>query len=139
MNKLIIYTDGGSRSNPGPAASAYVIKSEAGEVLEKGGEFLGIATNNEAEYQGVIFALKSLVENNASLLPAEIELRADSLLIVKQLRGEYKIKESRLQELHKRVKELEKVSGEVVYTHIPRSQNSMADQLVNEILDKEPL
>lgn len=137
MKKLIIYTDGGSRSNPGPAASAFVIKNESDAILSKGGEFIGMATNNEAEYKGVIFALKALIENHKNLLPVEIELRADSLLIVKQLSGEYKIKELRLRELCDQVKSLEKESGKVVYTHIPRSQNAHADRLVNEILDKQ--
>lgn len=127
---LKIFTDGGSRGNPGPAACAYVVYNKAGVLQDKCGKYLGITTNNEAEYQGVIFALESLVTRTQNL----VTFYLDSLLVVQQLNGRWKIKEPRLRELILKVKELE---GQMTirYAYVPREQNAEADLLVNETLD----
>lgn len=136
MEKLVINTDGGSRGNPGKAASACVIKDSRGELLYKGGVYVGLATNNEAEYQAVKFALKVLADKFPQHLPAGIQIKADSQLVVNQLCGKFKIKNPRLKVLIEEIKKLEGEVGEVDYTYIPRSENYEADRLVNEILDK---
>ncbi len=131
MKKLIIYTDGGARGNPGPAAIGVV-------VGEKGyGEAIGNTTNNVAEYKAVIFGLKkakSLLGGNKAA-EAEIEVRADSELIVSQLNGGYKIKEESLKPLFIDVWNLRQDFKSVSFTHIPREKNREADRLVNQALD----
>ena len=136
--KFIIYTDGGSRGNPGPAAIGVVIKG-AGEVRNYG-EFIDRTTNNEAEYQAVIFALKKLkqlIGKEKSKSEAEVEIHLDSELLASQLNGEYKIKEKRLQELFLTVWNLKQDFKNVVFKYIPREDNRGADKLVNQVLDKE--
>lgn len=136
MKKFLLNTDGASRGNPGPAAVGFVICDENEMVLVKAGATLGVATNNEAEYLAVKMALERLISEFAADLPALVEVRADSLLIVKQLSGEYKIKNSRLKVLLDQVKILEMEVGRVVYTAVPREQNSLADEQANIALDK---
>lgn len=135
MNKLIINTDGGARGNPGPGASAFVIKSPEGQAISKDGKYLGVVTNNEAEYNAVILAFKKVLTDFFSDLPIEIEVRADSKLVVEQLSGNFKVKNFRIKTLFDEAKSLEKEIGKVSYTHIPRAQNYLADELVNQILD----
>ena len=137
MKKFVVYTDGGSRANPGKAAAAYLIYSETGELLAKDGAYLGIATNNEAEYQAVKLALQRLKEDFSECLPAEIEIRADSQLVVQQLSGSFKVKNPRIKVLYDEVRQLADSLGKVRLTYIPRSKNYRADGLVNNILDKE--
>lgn len=136
--KFLIHTDGGSRGNPGPAAIGVVI--EGGEIGKKNyEEYIGRATNNEAEYRAVIFALKKL----KSLIGGEkiknslVEIRMDSELLVKQLNGEYKIKDKNIQNLFLEAWNLRLDFGKIVFRHIPREHNSDADKLVNQSLDKE--
>lgn len=133
--KIIIYTDGGARGNPGPGASAYVIKEDGGQLLIKDGIFLGVATNNEAEYQAVIEAFNRVLEDFKNNLPVEVEVRADSKLVVEQLSGNFKVKNPRIKVLFDKVQSLEREIGKVNYTYIPRAQNYLADELVNQILD----
>ncbi len=140
--KIIIYSDGGSRGNPGHSALGVVIEeSERGKVKSewKYGEYLGIGTNNEAEYQGVIFGLKKAKQliGKDNTKKTEIEVRADSELIVKQLNGEYKIKEKRMQEFFIEIWNLKTEFKKVYFVHIPREQNSEADAMVNKELDKQ--
>lgn len=132
-SKIIIYTDGGARGNPGPAAIGVVV---AGKEY---GEYLGEKTNNQAEYEAVIFALKKVKQliGKAKAKKAEIEVRADSELIVKQLNGEYKIEEPDLQPLFLKVWNLRLDFGKIHFVHIPREQNRRADRMVNEVLDKK--
>ena len=131
-NKIIIYTDGGARGNPGPAACGYVIDGKSY------GEYLGRGTNNEAEYRGVIEALKKvyLLLGKEKSVKAELEVRMDSELIERQLTGVYKVKQPHLKVLftdaHNEIKNFKKVR----FTHIPREQNSAADAMVNKILDE---
>lgn len=138
MEKIIIYTDGGARGNPGPAAIGVVICDEKGKMLKEYSEFLGERqTNNEAEYQAVIFALKKVKalygKDKAKFV--DIEIRADSELLVKQLNGQYKISEPRIQTLFIGVWNLQVELGKLKFVSIPREQNKEADRLVNEVLD----
>lgn len=141
MMKYLIYSDGGSRGNPGPASCGFVILSEPGHrYFVKSGEYLGKLTNNQAEYWGVIRSLEWLLENQhrLSVAAADIEIRLDSALLVNQLRGIFKIKSSGLQQLAIRVKNLEgKFKVPVTYVHVPREKNQDADRLVNIALDRE--
>jgi catechol 2,3-dioxygenase len=133
MRKLTVNVDGGARGNPGPAGVGVVVRDEGGEVLEERGERIGTATNNVAEYR----ALRLGIERAAALGAAELELRGDSELIVKQVKGEYKVKDATLRELHAEVKralgEFERWS----IRHVPRAENAEADRLVNRVLDGE--
>lgn len=131
-SKLIIYTDGGSRGNPGPAALGAVVGDR------EYGEYLGEMTNNQAEYRAVIFALKKAKQLMGSKKAAEmeVEVRMDSELIVKQLNGEYKIKEPELQPLFVEVWNLRLDFKKVDFKHVRREQNKAADSLVNQALDR---
>ncbi len=137
MRKIIIYTDGGSRGNPGPSAIGAVFCNEKGEVIKKYSEFLGEATNNEAEYQAVIFALKKFKALFGKKLAesSEIEVRADSELLIRQLNAEYKILDPKIQPLFLAVWNLKLDFKKVKFKLISRENNKTADGLVNEALD----
>ena len=137
MRKLILYTDGGSRGNPGPSAIGAVFCNEKGDIIKKYSESLGKKTNNEAEYEGVIFALKKFKALFGKKLAesSEIEIRADSELLVKQLNGQYKILEPKIQSLFLTVWNLKLDFKKVKFKLISREQNKTADLLVNEALD----
>jgi ribonuclease HI len=130
--KLTIYTDGGSRGNPGPSAAGYVIATD-GKILEEGGLYLGITTNNQAEYR----AAKLALEQVAKYKPAEIDFRLDSELVVKQLKGEYKIKNIDLKPIYEDIVALSRSYKKIYFTHVRREFNSLADAQVNIILDKQ--
>ena len=129
--KAIIYTDGGSRGNPGPSALGVVVTDENGKVLKEYSHYLGEVTNNQAEYEAVIFALQKAKQ----LKIKEIELRVDSELIGKQLLGQYKIKDPDLQSFFIRAWNLRLDYDRVDIKIIPREQNKKADKLVNIELD----
>jgi ribonuclease HI len=132
--KVLIFTDGGSRSNPGPAAIGVLILDEKNKLLAELGEYVGIATNNEAEYLAVIRGL-----NLASkFTKEEALLTCDSQLVASQLSGKYKIKEKRLKELARRAREDEKPFKKVTYIHVKRDNPFIkrADRIVNETLDE---
>ena len=138
---IYINTDGGSRGNPGPAAIGVVFFDKNGEVLYKYKKTIGVGTNNEAEYQAIITALgllkqsKWFSENNNS--DRKIICRLDSKLVVEQLSGRFKIKTPHIKSLAEQVFELTKdFKLDVKYTHIPREENSLADELVNQALDE---
>jgi ribonuclease HI len=131
MKKIIIYTDGGARNNPGPAGIGIVIYDETGKILETHKEFIGEATNNVAEYTALITALKRAKKYN----PEEIECRLDSELVVKQTRGEYKTKDPKMRELLEEVRQLVFFKP-ITFSHIPRAKNVLADKLVNEAIDE---
>jgi len=135
--KFIIYTDGGSRGNPGPAAIGVVLCDEKGTVIKKYSEAIGEATNNEAEYQAVIFALKKIKQlwRKEEIKKSQIEMRLDSELVAKQLSHEYKIKESNIQPLFLKVWNLMLDFGEIKFVAIAREKNKEADRLVNQALD----
>ncbi len=133
MKKFIIHSDGGSRNNPGEAAIGVVIATPEGEVVETISRRLGIATNNQAEYAGVIAGLERAKELGAE----EVECVLDSELVVKQLRREYKVKHPDLAPLFIKMHNLSTFFKKVTYTHVRREENKEADRLVNEALDAE--
>ena len=130
--KARLFTDGGARGNPGPAAYGFVIEAEDGTVLAAEGEAIGVATNNVAEYSALIAGLERAVE----LAVDELEVVSDSELLVKQMTGEYRVKNEALQELNERGGAARaRGSGTVTYTAVRREHNELADRLVNEALD----
>jgi ribonuclease HI len=137
--KIIIHTDGGSRGNPGPAALGVAFFNERGKMLKGYGKALGVRTNNEAEYEAVVFALQKAkaMFGGEKIKQMEFEIRSDSELIVSQLRGEYKIENEKLQPLFIKIWNLKIDFGVVKFTHVSREKNRDADRLVNEALDKE--
>lgn len=138
MKKIIIYTDGGSRGNPGPAAIGVVFCNEKEQVIKKYSEFIGEKlTNNEAEYQAVIFALKKFkaLFGKALARNSEIEIKSDSELLVKQLNGKYKILDEKIQLLFLEIWNLKLDFKNVKFKLIGREKNKEADRLVNEALD----
>ena len=126
-----LFTDGGARGNPGPAAYAYVLEDEDGEVVAAHGEAMGVATNNVAEYSALIAGLEKAVE----LGVGELDVISDSELMVKQMRGEYKVKNEALRELSFRAGRLAREIGSVSYMAVRREHNKLADKLVNDALD----
>ena len=135
--KLIIYTDGGSRGNPGPSAAGAVFCNEKGVIFKKYSEYLGEKTNNEAEYQAVILALKKFKQVFGKKLAknTEIEIRADSELLIRQLTGLYKILEPQIQSLFMAIWNLKLDFKKIKFKLVSRQKNQEADQLVNEALD----
>ncbi|MEK7595286.1 MAG: ribonuclease HI family protein [Patescibacteria group bacterium] len=126
-------TDGASRGNPGLGACAFVLKNDKGVVLEEGGEFLGKAvTNNFAEYKGLILGLLKASEKDMKILTC----RLDSELVVKQLKGEYRVKDTHLKDLFLHLRGLTKAFDYIEFSHVPRKENKEADKLVNKILDE---
>lgn len=132
-----MYADGGSRGNPGPAASGAVIKAledgVEGEILGEAMKYLGVATNNQAEYTAIIIGLEKAIELGAK----EVDVRLDSQLAVKQLNGEYRVKDQKLAKLFVQVKNLLHEFDKVVFSHVYREKNKEADALVNKCLDAE--
>jgi len=124
-------TDGGSRGNPGPAAYAYVLEADDGTVLAAHGETIGVATNNIAEYRALVEGLRKAVE----LSVAEVDVVSDSELLVKQMRGEYRVKNETLRELVGEATALGRRLDRVGYRFVRREHNELADRLVNEALD----
>jgi probable phosphoglycerate mutase len=129
--KAKLFTDGGSRGNPGPAAYGFVLEAADGTVLEARGEAIGVATNNVAEYSALIAGL----ERARLLGVTNVEVVSDSELLVKQMRGEYKVKNAALRELSMEATRLAREIGKVAYTAVRREHNELADRLVNEALD----
>jgi ribonuclease HI len=136
---IIIHTDGGARGNPGPAACAFVAEV-SGKTICKKASFLGVTTNNCAEYQGVLLALKWLDENRKNFPAGVVGFYLDSELVARQLSGKYKVKDKKLMELFIRAVSLSAKTGlKINYKNIPREENKLADFLVNEELDKQSL
>jgi ribonuclease HI len=129
--KARLSTDGGSRGNPGPAAAAYVLETEDGTVLDAHGQTIGVATNNVAEYRALVDGLRKAVE----LQVDDLEVVSDSELLVKQMRGEYRVKNKALIELSLEAAGLARQIPSVRYTAIRREHNELADRLVNDALD----
>jgi len=131
--KARLFTDGGARGNPGPAAYAYVLEDETGDPIAFLGQTIGVATNNVAEYSGLVAGLAKAAELGVT----ELEVVSDSELMVKQMRGEYKIKNDALRDLADAAKSNARRVGRVEYRHVRRAHNVLADRLVNEALDGE--
>jgi probable phosphoglycerate mutase len=126
-----LFTDGGARGNPGPAAYGYVLEARDGTILAQEGKSIGRATNNVAEYSGLIAGLEKAIE----LGLANVTVVSDSELMVKQMRGEYRIKNEALRDLADEAERLARKVGRVAYTNVRRAENELADRLVNEALD----
>ena len=130
--KARLSTDGGARGNPGPAAYGYVLEAEDGTVLDARGEAIGVATNNVAEYRALVAGLERALDLGIT----ELAVISDSELVVKQMRGEYKVKNRALQELFLEASRLARGIHRVTYTAVRREHNELADRLVNEALDR---
>lgn len=132
-----LYADGGSRGNPGPAGSGAVVRNETGEVVTTVSEFLGVATNNVAEYTAVLRALEQLTMlSGIEPKNTDVLVRMDSMLVVKQMSGEWKIKHDGLKPLAARVRELVGMFRSVTFEHVYREHNKDADRLANEAMDR---
>ncbi len=133
-----IHGDGGSRGNPGPAGSGAVIRNEGGELVATVSQFLGIRTNNYAEYEAVILALEALQKMvaRAEWGGTSVEVKMDSELVVKQMKKIYKVKHPVLKEQNARLTRAAAAFGSVTFTHVPRAQNSDADALANDAMDR---
>ena len=129
--KATLFTDGGARGNPGPAAYGYVLEADDGTVLAAHGERIGVATNNVAEYRALIAGLEKALELGLD----EVGVVSDSELLVKQMTGEYRVKNEALQKLNTEASRVARRIGDVSYTAVRREHNELADQLVNEALD----
>ena len=129
--RALLYTDGGARGNPGPAAAAYVLEAEDGHVLAAHGEQIGVATNNVAEYCALVAGLAKAVELGLE----DVEVVSDSELLVKQMTGDYRVKNAALVELSLEAARLARRLRRVTYRSVRRAQNELADRLVNEALD----
>ncbi len=129
--KARLFTDGGARGNPGPAAYGFVLEAEDGTVLAAEGRAIGVATNNVAEYSGLVAGLRKALE----LHVPDVEVVSDSELLVKQMRGEYRVKNETLRTLFVEASTLARSLQSVEYRHVKRAHNELADQLVNEALD----
>jgi ribonuclease HI len=130
-----LFADGGSRGNPGPAASGAVLVDGNGDLVEEVGAYLGVATNNVAEWNALLLGLEAAAKRGIRRLA----VRLDSELVVRQLRGEYRVKHADLQPLHRRAVALLRRFEHVDVRHVPRKQNAVADKLVNRVLDAQTL
>jgi ribonuclease HI len=126
-----LFADGGSRGNPGPAASAAVLLDPHGETIEEVDEYLGVATNNVAEWTALLLGLEAARRRGIRRLA----VRLDSELVVKQLRGEYRVKHAGLQPLYQKARALVRAFDEIDIKHVRRKENALADHLVNRVLD----
>lgn len=133
QDKVKVFADGGSRGNPGPSASGYVIMDMDDTVLVEGSLYLGITTNNQAEYT----ALKIALEKCRELGVHEVFVHMDSLLVVNQMKGIFKIRNRELWPIHQAIKDLVKTFKHVNFVHVPRELNKLADAAVNRAMDKE--
>jgi len=129
---FIIRTDGGARGNPGPAGFGVVIETPDGKIVEQHAEFIGHATNNQAEYRALVWGLRRCHHLKAS----RVDVLSDSELLVKQMQGEYRVKNPDLGQLYLMAKNLEVQIGRVSYKHVRRAQNEAADLLANKAMDE---
>ena len=136
MEKIVIYTDGGARGNPGPAAIGAVIFDEQGTILKEVSEYIGAQTNNVAEYQALIRVLQEAKKMfGKKLKDMLIEVRMDSELVGRQLSGLYRVKDPTLKEKFGEVAQIREAAPNMIFTHVRREQNAHADRLVNQCLD----
>ncbi len=131
MKRVIIYADGASRGNPGPAAIGVTIKDKQGRLITTIARSIGRATNNQAEYKAIIAALEHAITLGAN----QVEIHSDSELVVRQINGEYRVKKATLKPLYQQVKRLQSQLKSFTITHIPRQQNIEADNLANKALN----
>jgi ribonuclease HI len=131
LNRVVVYVDGGSRGNPGPAGVGAVVTDPDGEELARANDYIGVATNNAAEYRALLLG----VESARALRAREVEIVNDSQLVERQMRGEYRVKKPELRVLHEEVLESLKGFERWSIRSVPREQNELADMLVNEAID----
>lgn len=131
IKKVVIYADGASRGNPGPAAIGAIIKDKQGRLITTIAQSIGRATNNQAEYKAIIAALEHAITLGAN----QVEIHSDSELVVRQINGEYRVKKATLKPLYQQVKQLQSQLKSFTITHIPRQQNIEADNLANKALN----
>lgn len=137
VEKIIIYTDGGARGNPGPAGIGVVITDAKGAVLKKISNYIGEQTNNFAEYEALIAALEAAREMfKEKIHDVQVTVYMDSELVVRQLSGAYKVKDHNLKQQFARVGQLAGTLKHISYNHVPREKNAHADKLVNDAIDK---
>ena len=129
---MIFFIDGGSRGNPGPAGYGVRIVDAADQLVDELYESIGVATNNVAEYSGLLAALRYAVEHGCR----DITIRSDSLLLVCQMKGEYRVKNARLKTLHAEARQLASRLGRVRFVHVRRDENADADALANRAMDE---
>jgi ribonuclease HI len=134
MKTIKLYTDGGARGNPGPAATGVVIKDDKDKVLKTASQFLGTATNNQAEYEALLQGLEIISKDFKG---SQVQVFMDSELIIKQMLGEYRVKDAELKKIYVQVVRLVEKIGEVKFKHIRREKNTEADALVNQTLDTQ--
>lgn len=130
---LILRTDGASRGNPGHAAAGVVIERDDGTLLARGKKYLGVMTNNQAEYRALVLGLLSA----ARYSPTALRVYMDSELIVRQMTGQYKVRDETLRPLYEEARKLAEALPNVTFTHVPRGKNALADALANEALDEQ--
>ncbi len=131
---VTVHIDGGARGNPGPAGAGVVIRNDADEVvLYEGGQFLGKATNNVAEYSALIAGLRAAKKIHAE----RVAVASDSQLLVRQMNGQYRVKNDGLKPLHRQAQELQHGFAECIFRHVRREENEPADRLVNMAIDQE--
>lgn len=137
MPDLVVYTDGGARGNPGPAAIGFVVEDRAGKILKEVGAYIGETTNNQAEYEALVRALTELTNMfGAQLRDLRVEVRMDSELVVRQVMGQYRVRDAALKEQFAKVAELRlEAVPNATFVHVPRAKNARADALVNSALD----
>lgn len=129
---VVLYADGGSRGNPGPSACGYVLLNDEHEVIVDKGQFLGITTNNQAEYQGLKFGLEEALAMGAR----EVDVRLDSMLVINQMKGIFKVRNRDLWPIHENLKQLVGRFERVTFTHVPREMNKLADAAANRAMDE---
>lgn len=130
---MVVFTDGGSRGNPGPSAAGYVILDNSEQVIDQGGEYIGVTTNTQAEYHGVRLGLEAALKKGAK----RINCRIDSMMVVNQLKGIYRVKNRELWPIHERIRELIGQFDSVSFSHVQREFNQLADGMVNKTLDEQ--
>ena len=131
IKRVVIFTDGAAEPNPGPAAIGAIIKDKQGRLITTIARSIGRATNNQAEYKAIIAALEHAITLGAN----QVEIHSDSELVVRQINGEYRVKKATLKPLYQQVKQLQSRLKSFTITHIPRQQNTEADNLANKALN----
>lgn len=135
LTELKVYADGGSRGNPGPASSGYVLLAMDDTVIFQGGQYMGFTTNNQAEYTALKLGLEEALTRKAEI----VHVYMDSLLVINQMKGLYKVRHPDLALIHAAIRALEPKFRKITYTHVPRELNKLADAMVNEVLDATDL
>lgn len=132
---MTIYSDGAARGNPGPAGAGAVLMAEDGSLLSEVCRYLGETTNNQAEYRALLLAIEEASSKGAT----KLAIYADSELMVKQIRGEYRVKNEDLKPLHREIVQRLKTMGSYTIDHVPRERNKAADKLANRAIDEKVL